>query len=268
MKQYASILPGARVRSDDGFIGTVERLEHHWTDQSDQPDRMIVRSEDRHWRYSIPLMFVSSVTQRAFHPIVHISVHADELAHYVLGPADEAPLYDQPTTVLPQDQSPADAAQPADGASDVVLRMPIHEERLVVHKQPIVLGKVHIHKGVETEEQRIPVPVYHEEAIVEHISPDQYDGLALSNPNETIIPIIEERLVVKKESVVKEYLRVRKHLVPEQQEVRDSIRREVVQISEERQDGVDPAITLLRDGTSASAEDASSGQERQSGSPG
>jgi hypothetical protein len=25
------------VRSDDGFIGTVERLERHWAERSDQP---------------------------------------------------------------------------------------------------------------------------------------------------------------------------------------------------------------------------------------
>jgi uncharacterized protein (TIGR02271 family) len=288
MNNYASILPGARVRSEDGFIGTVEGLERHWAEQSDLPDRMIVRSDDRHWRYSIPLMFVSNVTQGTFQPIVHVSVRGDELTHYILGPADEQPLYNQPTTLLSQRHNHnqnqaqrqsqsngqgqrhpmASGTAPDDDQSDVVLRMPIHEERLVVRKQPIVLGKVHVHKGVESEEQRIALPVYHEEAIVEHISVDQYNGMpSSSNPNETIIPVFEERLVVKKETVVKEYLRVRKQLVPQQQEVHGTVRHEVVEISEQRQDGVDPSIPILRDRASAlAAQPASEAQSQESSS--
>ncbi len=267
MNNFASILPGSRVRCEDGFIGTVEGLERHWAEQTDQPDRMVVRSDDKHWRYSIPLMFVSNVTQSAFQPIVHVSVHADELSHYIVGPADEQSLYNQPTTVLPQRQSQnqiqgqgqarrqpqVTGTDSGKDQSDVVLRMPIHEERLVVRKHPIVLGKVHVHKAVESEEQRIPLPVYHEEAVVEHIPVDQYDGIASSsNPNETFIPVFEERLVVKKETVVKEYLRVRKQLISQQKEVRGTVRHEVAEVTEQRQDGVDPAIPLLHDGASAS----------------
>ena len=271
MKTYTSILPGARVRSEDGFIGTVERLERHWTEGVDQPDRMIVRSEDRQWRYSIPLMFVSKVTQGAFHPIIIVKVHSDDLAHYILEEVDpatpldvrqpEAPavdqphagdIADQPTTVLNAGELRAGMPIPQD---DTVLRMPVHEEQLVVRKKPVVLGKIRVHKGVETVEQEVGVQLFHEEAIIEHVAPDQYDGLAPSNPNEVLIPVIEERLVVQKQSVIKEYIRVRKELVQRHEEVRGTVRREVVQISEDRQDGAGPdAPPLLRNPEAAQAD--------------
>lgn len=245
MRNYASILPGARVRSDDGFIGTVERLDARATDAADKPDRMVVRSEDQQWRYSIPLMFVNRVMQGRFHPIVHVAVHTDELTHYILGPVDPRAssekaqpsgkgydIADQPTTVLNADSLRPGQPMPHD---DTVLRMPVHEEELIVRKKPVVLGKVRVHKGVEMVEQEVGVDVYHEEAIIEHIPPEEYDGLAPQNPNEVIIPIIEERLVVQKQSVIKEYIRVRKKLVAQHKDVRGMVRREVVQISEERQ---------------------------------
>ncbi len=271
MKTYTSILPGGRVRSEDGFIGTVERLERHWAEGADQPDRMIVRSEDRQWRYSIPLMFVSKVTQGAFHPIISVKVHSDDLTHYLLEEVDPATpldvrqpeppavdqphagdiadIADQPTTVLNAGELRAGelrAGMPIP-QDDTVLRMPVHEEQLVVRKKPVVLGKIRVHKGVETVEQEVGVQLFHEEAIIEHVAPDQYDGLAPSNPNEVIIPVIEERLVVQKQSVIKEYIRVRKELVQRHEEVRGTVRREVVQISEDRQDGAGPdAPPLLR----------------------
>ena len=268
MKTYTSILPGARVRSEDGFIGTVERLERHWTEGVDQPDRMIVRSEDRQWRYSLPLMFVSKVTQGTFHPIISVKVHSDDLAHYLLEEVDPATpldvrqpeppavdqphagdIADQPTTVLNASELRAGelrAGMPIP-QDDTVLRMPVHEEQLVVRKKPVVLGKIRVHKGVETVEQEVGVQLFHEEAIIEHVAPDQYDGLAPSNPNEVLIPVLEERLVVQKQSVIKEYIRVRKELVQRHEEVRGTVRREVVQISEDRQDDAGPdAPPLLR----------------------
>lgn len=255
MRNYASILPGARVRTADGFIGTVERLDHHWSEPADSPDRMVVRSDDGRWRYSIPLMFVTSATQGTFHPIVQIAVHSDELAHYILEevhgePQDGAAIADEPTTVLDARELPQD---------DVVARMPVVEEQLIVRKQPVVRGKVHIRKSVETAEQHIALPVYHEEAIVEHIPPDQYDGMASSNPNEVIVPVIEERLVIQKQSVVKEYIRVRKQLISEHKEVRGTVRHEVVEVTEERQQGVaDDTYPLMHQADTTSGEPAAS----------
>jgi hypothetical protein len=47
---YTGILPGSRLRARDGFIGTVEGLQHAGKDAGIQPDTMLVRSEDGQWR--------------------------------------------------------------------------------------------------------------------------------------------------------------------------------------------------------------------------
>jgi len=241
MRSFNAILPGARVRTDEGFLGTVERLDHHWAESGDQPDRMIVRSEDGRWRYSIPLMFVHSVTQGAMQPIVYIAMHPDELIHYVYEaipqPAQQSKAPSQPT-------ARTDTAVPP---NDDVLNLPVYEEELFVRKRPVVLGKIHVHKGVESEERHVSLPVYHEETIIDHLSPDQFDlAQSRKNPNETYIPVVEERLVVQKQMVVKEYLRVRKQLVPEQQEVNETVRHETVRLTEERQPNTPPHVRLVR----------------------
>lgn len=242
MRSFNAILPGARVRTDEGFLGTVERLDHHWAESGDQPDRMIVRSEDGHWRYSIPLMFVHSVTQGAVQPIVNIAMHPDELIHYVY---EAIPKPTQQPNTPSQPATRTDTAVPPN--DDDVLNLPIYEEELFVRKRPVVLGKIHVHKGVESEERHVSLPVYHEETIIDHLSPDQFDlAQSRKNPNETYIPIVEERLIVQKQMVVKEYLRVRKQLVPEQQEVNETVRHETVRLTEERQPNTPTHIRLVR----------------------
>lgn len=260
MRSFASILPGARVKCEQGFIGTVERLERRWAEPGDQPDRMLVRSDDGCWRYSIPLMFVNKVSQGTFHPVVYLAVQPEELVHYVVEAIPEPERAHGATQPRTDEQDP-EASEISAGAStdsasgetadeDLVLNMPIAHEELVVRKEPVVLGTIRVHKGVESEEQHVTVPVWHEEAILEHIPPDQYDRKAYTNPNEVIIPIVEERLIVRKQIVVKEYLRIRKTLVSQSDEVHETVRRETVSVTELRQEDIDPRIgKLLRGAT-------------------
>lgn len=218
MSSFTSVLPGARVRTRDGFLGTVERLAQCGTASDGQPDCMIVRSDDGQWRYSLPLMLVIEVTQQAFNPIVLLNLELDQLPHYI---------------VEPQEQNKASREREADEEeAEPDLRIPLAVEELVVQKQPIRLGRIHIHKGVQAEEKHISIPVYHEEAVIEHIPADQYDGSGANNPNETIVPVIEERLVVQKQSFVREYIRIRKNIVEQQYDVHDTLRREVVEVTE------------------------------------
>jgi uncharacterized protein (TIGR02271 family) len=235
MANFSSVLPGARVHTAQGFIGTVERLEHHWSDATEQPDRLIVRSDDGRWRYSIPVMFISTIEQGVFSPIVQLRLDPHELSHYAAEALPSRPRVSGLGTVA---GPPLPEEEPA-------LRVPLAVEELVVRKEPLLLGKVHVHKGVETVEQRLEVPVYHEEAVVEHIPPEQYDGGTPNDPNEVIVPVFEERLVVRKERVVTEYIRIRKEPVAKPYEVHGTVRREVVDLREEREHGVMPEVTRL-----------------------
>lgn len=236
MSSSGSVLPGARVRSQDGFIGTVERLEQRASGVDSQPDSMVVRSEDGLWRYSVPLMLVRRVSRGTFHNIVDVAIGRDDLTQYIVEEPQEPPS---------TSEEPVANSWGRTGAAQAVTRIPLAMEELVVHKRPVVLGKVHIHKDVETVEQHYTVPVHHEEAIVEHIPPSQYDGLPPADPSEVIIPILEEHLVVTKKTVVKEYLRVRKQLITRQQEVRDTVRREAIQVTEQREDGIGREYPLM-----------------------
>ena len=264
MRSFAAILPGTRVKCEQGFIGTVERLERRWAEPGDQPDRMLVRSDDGRWRYSIPLMFVNRVSQGTFHPVVYLTMQPEELTHYVVEAIPEQDRARTPAPPRTDERAPVEAAvasstgeqqaQPGAQDEDLVLSMPIVHEELVVRKEPAVLGTIRVHKGVETEDQHVSLPVYHEEAIIEHIAPDNYDRKAYTNPNEVIIPIVEERLVVQKQIVVKEYLRVKKVLVSQMDEVNETLRRETVSVTELRQPGIDSRIgPLLRGATTDGA---------------
>lgn len=227
---------------------------------------MLVRSDDGQWRYSIPLMFVNRVSQGTFHPVVYLNMQPDELVHYVVEAIPEAERGRAATRPRTDERAPAASplvgagagapaeqaaeAQPPAADEDLVLSMPVAYEELVVRKEPSVLGRIRVHKGVETEERHVSLPVYHEEAIIEHIAPDKYDRKAYTNPNEVIIPIVEERLVVQKQVVVKEYLRVKKMLVTQHDEVHETLRRETVTVTEMRQPGLDPRYgALLRGAT-------------------
>ena len=83
---------------------------------------------------------------------------------------------------------------------------------------------------MESSEQLLMVAVSHEELIVEHLTPEQYDPGAAVGPDETIIPVFEEQLVVEKRQVITGYVRMRKQLVTTQQEVRGQVRREVLSV--------------------------------------
>lgn len=119
------------------------------------------------------------------------------------------------------------AAADADG-----LTLPLAEERLTASVLQGERGQVHIHKRVAYEQQRATVPFTIEEAIIEHIPADRFDPHAPRAADELIIPLVEERLIVRKETVVREYLRVRKQSRVESREVSAELRREVVEVDE------------------------------------
>ncbi len=120
------------------------------------------------------------------------------------------------------------------------LRVPVLEEELVVQTQPHELGRIRVHKRVETVEQHLTAPVVREEVTVERIPADQYDANSPANPDETVIPVVEERLVVETRAVVVEYVRLRKRRVAEEQDVQAPVRREVVTVEELATDGDAP----------------------------
>lgn len=251
MQDYLRRLtPGVRVRSADGVIGTIERLEYAVRGPAGTsappgeraherlPQEMIVRSEDGRWSYRLPTLLVREVTpatasaQRMSAPEVLVALPLDQLPYYRIEPATGAAT---DTTARP--------GMAVNQGSQDTLRIPIAEEHLVARKSPVVQGYVRIHKEVGTQQEHFNIPVYHEEAVIERIPADQYDGQEPAD-NELLIPVTEERLVVRKEVVVREYLRVRKDLVSKQYEVKGDLRRESLDVTTEVPPGSAPQPLL------------------------
>lgn len=153
------------------------------------------------------------------------------------------------TTAAPEDSAPSTAMATDTAAEDVSrVSVPLAAEELVPRRTAERMGTVRLHKGVETREQVLDLPLAHDEVIVEHIPPDQVDANASLGANELLIPILEEQVVVQKRMVIKEYVRVRKRQVVEQRQVREPVRREVLSVQEQRADETDhPEWPLVRE---------------------
>ncbi len=115
--------------------------------------------------------------------------------------------------------------------------VPIAEERARVRKQRRETGRVRIEKRVEEETETVEVPLTRERVDVERVPV----GRVVDEPARTrregqtvVVPVMEERLVVRKELVLKEELRLTvrqtEHLASEEV----SLRRDVVDVQRTR----------------------------------
>ncbi len=235
MDDLSDIAPGAQVRAgNDQVIGTVAESEGVGTSAA-RRDSIVVLAQDGAADYRIPLSAVRSVDRNSTPPTVYLT----------LAPGDLSAYQGLSATQTTQTIRAAAATQTAQTTrsmghevwrpqeDDATLRIPVIGEELTVRTQEVQRGMVHIHKGTETVEQAMTVPVYYQEAVVERIPVDRYDPDAALDPNETIIPVLEEQLVVEKRTIVTEYIRIRTTRVTEEQTVSDTLRREVVTVTQE-----------------------------------
>ena len=120
------------------------------------------------------------------------------------------------------------------------LHVPIVEERLNVQTRPVELGELLIHKRVETTEAVSQVAVRHDEVEIERVARHE----VLNEPREPrhegewlVIPVMKEVLVVEKRLVLTEEIRVRRRDVHATREVRETVRREIVELEDTTPDG-------------------------------
>jgi len=112
---------------------------------------------------------------------------------------------------------------------DEKIVVPVVEEQLEVHKRTVDTGSVRICKVVQEREQVVDVPLEGEELSVERVAVDRFVKGPLEVRTEgdtTIIPVVEEVVVVERRWKLKEELRVtrRRRTVSEPQRV--TLRRE------------------------------------------
>jgi uncharacterized protein (TIGR02271 family) len=131
-----------------------------------------------------------------------------------------------------QNQTTERATAPTSGRSttddDAMTRS---EEEIDVHTRSRETGRVRLRKWVETEQVNVTVPVRREVArvVTEPITSANV-GQAMSGPDFTEsthdVVLNEEQVVVDKQVVPKERVRLEKDVVEEQREVTDEVRKE------------------------------------------
>jgi uncharacterized protein (TIGR02271 family) len=121
------------------------------------------------------------------------------------------------------------AAEAASGVQEATVAIPVVHEQLHVGKRAEEAGRVRIRKVVREEEQTVDEPLTREEVTVERravqrpaegAQPNRTEGDAL------IIPVVSEVLVIEKRLMVTEELVVRKRKVEEHRPQTVTVRRE------------------------------------------
>jgi uncharacterized protein (TIGR02271 family) len=112
------------------------------------------------------------------------------------------------------------------------------EEQLHVGTERVQTGRARLRKYVVTENQNVTVPVTREEVRLEREPiTDANVGDALSGPeiseDEHEVTLTEERVVVQKETVPVERVRLDKDTVTEEQQVSEEVRKERIELEED-----------------------------------
>lgn len=207
-RQQMQVEPGASVEARDGRLGSV--------------DEVIVRPETGEVAYL--------VVRRGWSD-EQLMIPADMIE--AIPSAREVRLRATREEARTQTASvPPEALVRAAGSE---LRVPLIEERLVISKRIVDQGELRVHRHIEEREEVVSQPVTRDDLIVERVPinrpleapvDSRYEGEWL------VVPIMEEVLVVQKRLMLKEELRIRKRQVTEEQEVREILRRQRVELED------------------------------------
>jgi len=117
---------------------------------------------------------------------------------------------------------------------DIVQVIPVVEEVLDLQKRQVETGGVRISKTVHEREEHVDEPGWQEEVGVEHIEINRVvDGPVPKVRTEgdvTIIPVLEEVLIVKKQLILKEELHITKRRIVEHSPRTVILRREEARV--------------------------------------
>jgi uncharacterized protein (TIGR02271 family) len=113
------------------------------------------------------------------------------------------------------------------------LRVQRSEEELLAGTRERVAGSVNVRKRVRTDRERLEVPTRREEVSVERVPVSGKATDAQIGADEVSVPVVEDEVVVQKNPVAKEEIRIRKDVVHERQIVEEDVRREEVDIEDD-----------------------------------
>jgi len=127
-------------------------------------------------------------------------------------------------------------------ATEEVAAVPLVEERLSVAKRQVECGRVRVHVTVEEREETVTEQLLHDDLQIERIPRNvrltEVPHVRLEG-NTTIVPVVEEVLVVEKALMLVEEIHICRRSVIEAAEIPVTVRSERATI--ERDPGAEPA---------------------------
>jgi uncharacterized protein (TIGR02271 family) len=128
--------------------------------------------------------------------------------------------------------------QPGDDLEDEdELRVQRSEEELRAGTREREAGKMNVRKRVRTDREQVRVPKRREEVSVERVPVDEERSGAEIGDDEVSVPVVEDEVVVDKQPVVKEELRIRKDSVQDEEVVEEDVRKEEVDVDDTTERG-------------------------------
>jgi len=207
---------GMPVEDTEGRIGVVQEIQ-----DDAAGTRVVVLRDDGTQQTLLPGMYM----------VVGDAVHIDEVEE----PAtivEEVTFDPAKTQELPLTELGV-AAQVQDVAPGEELRIPVVREEVVVRTREVERGGVRVHKRVNEREEVVEQPVIDETVEVERVTIGQVVDIAPEVREEgdtLIIPVMEEVLVVQKQLVLKEEIRVTRRRTEDVEQARILLREEQVTI--------------------------------------
>lgn len=111
--------------------------------------------------------------------------------------------------------------------------VPIVEERLKIDKRRVESGTVRVRKHVHEDIETVDTPLLHEQVDVDRVEINEFvDGprTVRQEGDVTIIPVMEEVLVVEKRLMLKEEIRLRRRVHETREPRQVTVRREEVEV--------------------------------------
>jgi len=114
----------------------------------------------------------------------------------------------------------------------------LSEEQLRVGTQRVEAGRARMRKFVVTEQQTVTVPVSHDEVRIvrETLQPGEFTGEATIGEDVIEVALMQDKVLVDKQVVGVEKVKLATQTVIEQQQVTDAVRKEQIEVTG---DGVD-----------------------------
>ena len=136
------------------------------------------------------------------------------------------------------DRKPAPAQQGAGtrGSSEEVAAIPLVEERLSVAKRQVETGRVRVHVTVEEREELLTEQLLRDDLQIERVPRNErlteVPRVRLEG-NTTIVPVVEEVLVVEKALVLVEEIHIVRRSVAEEAQIPVTVRFEQASVERE-----------------------------------